>query len=76
MIFNVLPHNRDDHAKNFSYILDDTTGKWSLAPAYDLTFGHGPGGEHSTTINGEGVCHTREQCVQLAGSTASAKKEH
>ncbi len=66
MIFNILAHNRDDHAKNFSFILDDTSGKWALAPAYDLTFSVGPGGEHSTTINGEGASPTREQCIQLA----------
>lgn len=52
--FNVLAHNRDDHAKNVSYLLDDTTGRWSLAPAYDLTFSSGPGGEQSMTVLGEG----------------------
>ena len=66
MVFNVLAHNRDDHAKNFSFILDDETGKWALSPAYDLTFTHGPGGEHSTTVNGEGVQPSREQCTHLA----------
>ncbi|MGB3221684.1 MAG: type II toxin-antitoxin system HipA family toxin [Desulforhopalus sp.] len=54
MLFNVLAHNRDDHAKNFSFILNDATGQWALSPAYDLTFSPGPGGEHSTTVAGEG----------------------
>ncbi|MCW5204407.1 HipA domain-containing protein [Desulfobulbus sp. N2] len=45
MLFNILAHNRDDYVKNFSFLLDDRTGKWSLAPAYDLTFADGPGGE-------------------------------
>ena len=35
--FNVLSHNRDDHAKNFSFIMDQE-GAWKLSPAYDLTF--------------------------------------
>lgn len=64
MLFNVLSHNRDDHCKNFSFILDHITGQWSLSPAYDLTFSSGPGGEHSTTIAGEGsapsYCHFKK----------------
>jgi hypothetical protein len=27
---------------------------WSLAPGYDLTFTEGPGGEHTTSVCGEG----------------------
>lgn len=52
-IFNVLAHNRDDHAKNFSFLMDEK-GEWKLSPAYDLTFSNGPGGEQSTTVMGEG----------------------
>lgn len=37
MVFNVLAKNVDDHTKNFSFIMD-RKGKWSLAPAYDITF--------------------------------------
>ncbi len=66
MVFNVLAHNRDDHAKNFAFLLDDQTGEWSFAPAFDLTFARGPGGEHTTTVLGEGVQPTRQQCVHLA----------
>lgn len=51
--FNVLAHNRDDHAKNFSFLLTDSK-TWSFAPAYDLTFSYGPGGEQSTMVMGEG----------------------
>jgi serine/threonine-protein kinase HipA len=51
--FNVLAHNRDDHSKNFSFLLDDDY-QWKLAPAYDLTFSYGPNGEQSTTVMGEG----------------------
>jgi serine/threonine-protein kinase HipA len=52
-VFNVLAHNRDDHAKNFSYLMDEK-GKWTLSPAYDLTFSSGPRMEQSTTVMGEG----------------------
>ncbi|MDD2325336.1 MAG: type II toxin-antitoxin system HipA family toxin [Alphaproteobacteria bacterium] len=51
--FNVLAHNRDDHAKNFSFLLNERN-EWVFAPAYDLTFSYGPGGEQSTMVMGEG----------------------
>ena len=51
--FNVLAHNRDDHAKNFSFLLNDAYS-WVFAPAYDLTFSDGPGGEQSSMVMGEG----------------------
>lgn len=52
MCFNVFAHNRDDHSNNFSWLCDD--GNWRLAPAYDLTFSNSIGGEHATTVAGEG----------------------
>ena len=52
MCFNVFAHNRDDHSNNFSFLFED--GTWRLAPAYDLTFSHSIGGEHATTVAGEG----------------------
>lgn len=52
-VFNVLAHNRDDHAKNFSFLMD-ASGNWRLSPAYDLTFSSGPGGEQTTMVKGEG----------------------
>ena len=75
MLFNILTHNRDDHVKNFSFILDDRTGKWSLAPAYDLTFADGPGGEHSMTVAGEGRTPEYRHVVELAGRYGVAEKE-
>jgi serine/threonine-protein kinase HipA len=52
MVFNVLIKNRDDHARNFSFLLKD--GKWKLSPAYDLLPGNGFNGFHTTTIAGQG----------------------
>lgn len=52
-VFNVLAYNRDDHGKNFSFLMD-VSGQWRLSPAYDLTFSSGPQGEQSTTVMGEG----------------------
>jgi serine/threonine-protein kinase HipA len=65
MIFNIMTHNRDDHAKNFSFIMNHQ-GEWSFAPAYDLTFSHGPGGEHSNTLFGEGKNPTVEHIQKIA----------
>ncbi len=62
--FNVLAHNRDDHSKNFSFILDKHN-QWQFAPAYDLTFSHGPSGEQSTMVMGEGKNPTRKHLRQL-----------
>ena len=31
MCFNVFAHNRDDHAKNFSFLYDDTERMWGLS---------------------------------------------
>ncbi|MDT8428418.1 MAG: type II toxin-antitoxin system HipA family toxin [Pseudomonadales bacterium] len=52
-VFNVLAHNRDDHSKNFSFLMGPE-GQWHLSPAYDLTFSSGPQGEQSTMVMGEG----------------------
>jgi serine/threonine-protein kinase HipA len=55
MCFNVFAHNRDDHSKNFSYLYRETERRWVLSPAYDLTYSSSLGGEHATTVNGNGV---------------------
>lgn len=54
MVFNVFAHNKDDHAKNFAYLLNPADGVWRLAPAYDLTFNAGMANQHTTSINGSG----------------------
>jgi len=53
MVFNVVIGNRDDHAKNFAYLMDET-GRWTLTPAYDLLPSPGFNGFHTTTVNGSG----------------------
>ena len=63
--FNVLLSNRDDHAKNFSFVMD-ARGEWSVAPAYDLTYSVGPGGEHSMTVLGEGRRPKQSHLFDLA----------
>ena len=63
--FNLFTHNRDDHAKNFSFVMDEK-GVWSFSPVYDITFSNGPGGEHSTMYMGEGKNPTIKHLLDLA----------
>lgn len=74
MAFNVAAHNRDDHVKNFAFVLGDD-GTWSLSPAYDVTFSSGPGGQHQMSVDGEGDAPTREGCLALARRHGIERKE-
>ena len=62
--FNLFSHNRDDHAKNFSFLMD-ADGQWHFSPVYDITFSSGPGGEHSTMYLGEGKYPTKDHLEAL-----------
>lgn len=64
-VFNVIFNNRDDHAKNFSFRMDERLS-WKLAPCYDLTYCEGPGGEHQMDIEGEGRNPGKTALMQLA----------
>ena len=63
--FNVFAHNRDDHSKNISFLMNDT-GHWKVAPAYDLTFSSSAHGMHSTMISGESAHPTKQHLIDLA----------
>lgn len=72
-VFNVVAHNRDDHARNISYLWSRADG-WRLAPAYDLTLSMGPrpafnadlAGEHYLDVAGKGADITRGDLLGLA----------
>ena len=64
-VFNVIFHNRDDHTKNFAYVMNASM-QWELAPCYDLTYNVGAGGEHQMTISGEGRHPGLEHLLKLA----------
>lgn len=72
-VFNVLAHNRDDHAKNFSFLMDNH-GEWKLAPAYDLTFSSGPNGEQSMMVMGEGRNPKISHLIKLGQGAKIQKK--
>ena len=56
MVFNVLARNQDDHVKNIAFLMD-RAGRWSLSPAFDVTYAYNPSGEwtsrHQMTVNGK-----------------------
>ena len=69
MVFNVAASNRDDHTKNFSFLMNEV-GEWSLSPAYDLTFPRDPYGTfssaHQIHINGKTKDLQRDDLVAVA----------
>ena len=72
-VFNVMAYNRDDHAKNFSFLMNER-GEWKLSPSYDITFSNGPGGEQSTMVMGEGKNLTSQHLTDL-GLTAGLSRK-
>ena len=83
MAFNNICANKDDHAKNFSFLCEN--GKWSLAPAYDITYSpEGTKGEHATSVKysgnpslediisaGTGIRISRKRCIEIIEETES-----
>jgi serine/threonine-protein kinase HipA len=56
MTFNIVARNQDDHVKNIAFLMDKA-GRWSLAPAFDMTYSYNPTGiwtaSHQMTMNGK-----------------------
>lgn len=77
MVFNIVCINKDDHAKNFSFLCEN--GQWELAPAYDITYSpEGTRGEHATSVKysgnpsledvisvGSGIHISRKRCLEI-----------
>ena len=63
---NMFAHNRDDHAKNFTFLYDEKKDHWGLAPAYDLTYSNTYYGEHTTSVNGNGIDPGKEELLAVA----------
>ena len=73
MCFNVFSHNRDDHAKNFTYLYNENERRWHLSPAYDLTFSTTYYGEHTTSVDNNGLNPNRKELLNV-GLKAGLKK--
>ena len=56
MLFNLVARNQDDHVKNIAFLMDER-GRWTLAPAYDVTYSYNPEGrftsQHQMSVNGK-----------------------
>jgi serine/threonine-protein kinase HipA len=56
MVFNIIARNQDDHVRNIAFLMDKS-GKWSLSPAFDMTYSFNPSGawtaSHQMTLNGK-----------------------
>jgi len=73
MVFNVIARNQDDHVKNIAFLMDKS-GRWSLSPAFDLTYSFNPSGtwtaSHQMTLNGKRDGFTMDDFRACAKSAA------
>ncbi len=69
MVFNVMARNQDDHTKNIAYLMN-RDGRWSLAPAFDVTWAYNPQGpwtsRHQMSINGKRDGFDRSDLLAVA----------
>ena len=71
---NVVAHNRDDHLKNFSFLMDEK-GRWALAPFYDFTRAEGPNGWQTLSVAGEGANPGVDDLRRLASNIGLDRSE-
>jgi len=69
MAFNIIARNQDDHVKNIAFLMDKA-GRWSLSPAFDVTYSYNPSGawtaSHQMSMNGKRDHFTLEDFRQCA----------
>lgn len=77
MVFNVMARNQDDHVKNIAFLMD-RSGRWSLAPAYDVAYNYNPQGRwtsmHQMSIQGKVDGFTfadLDACAKVVGLKSS-----
>ncbi len=71
---NIIVHNRDDHLKNFSFLMD-ANGRWRLSPFYDFTYAEEPNGWQTLSVAGEGANPGEEDLRRLANAVGLSKQE-
>lgn len=76
MAFNIVARNQDDHVKNIAFLMDQR-GRWTLSPAFDVTWSYNPEGlwtaRHQMTMNARQDGFTRED-FRACARTASMKR--
>lgn len=76
MTFNIVARNQDDHVKNIAFLMD-RSGRWSLSPAFDVTYAYNPAGmwtrRHQMSMNGK-LDDFARQDFRACAKTASMKR--
>jgi serine/threonine-protein kinase HipA len=67
MLLNIMIRNQDDHTKNIGFLMN-RQGRWSLAPAYDVTYAYNPEGDwtstHQMSVNGKRDGFTLDDLIE------------
>lgn len=77
-VFNIIGKNQDDHTKNFGFLMD-RDGKWSLSPAFDMTYAYDPNGKwtraHQIKLNGKQDGFTLDDLLAFGSKCNLSQKE-
>jgi len=69
MVFNIIARNQDDHVKNIAFLMDKR-GRWTLSPAYDISYNYQPEGawtgQHQMSMNGKRDNFTQKDFSETA----------
>ncbi len=75
--FNIAARNQDDHVKNIAFLMD-RDGRWSLSPAYDVTYSYNPEGafaaHHQMSVGGKFSGFEREDLLAFAEDSGVARR--
>ena len=67
-VFNVVGRNHDDHTKQFGFLMDKL-GRWTFAPAFDLTYSYDPKGKwtkgHQIRLANKQSSFTRNDLIKF-----------
>jgi serine/threonine-protein kinase HipA len=76
MAFNIVARNQDDHVKNIAFLMDKA-GRWSLSPAFDITWAYNPTGDwtsrHQMSMNGKRDAFERGDFEAFVDTTALSR---
>lgn len=80
MAFNVIARNQDDHVKNIAFLMD-RAGRWTLSPAFDVTYAYQADGawtdRHQMSLNGKRDAFTLDDfraCARVASMKGGSAK--
>ncbi len=76
MAFNIVTRNQDDHVKNIAFLMDKS-GRWSISPAFDVSYSYNPEGAwtstHQMSMNNKRDNFSRED-FRACGKTTMLKR--